>query len=366
MWYYFTVLISELAVNRFYTIDIVFVRDVIMRKPAVGIFVESNERVLNQEEEILVGLCYAKGADVVFFTKKDVDKDNNTINAGVWTKDGIAEETVQMPHWVECGARIGCQPFFRERSRVVDDFVLSKKDVADVMTDSPYASMVIPTMHTYKIGNILSFAMMWNEIIIKPLVGARGEGIHCVKKDSDGCFIFADTMGNEKKLSHKDSISELERLYKNYTVIVQPRMNFTNKDGQIMDFRINVEKNGEGKWQTIFMISRTSRGSIISNFSAGGYAALLEPTLANDYGDNAEKVKASLELIAREIPPFIEEKSRCNMLSLGIDVGIDRASLQPYIIEVNYVPKTTFPDKSLYLKTRAEYYAYLTKQLNQN
>lgn len=337
-----------------------------MRKPAVGIFIKSKERVLDQEEEVLVALCYAKGADVVFFTKNDVDKENGVINAGVWTKDGIAEELVCIPHWVECGIRIGARPFFRERCRVVDDFVLDKKDVADALTDSPYASMVIPTMHTHKAGNILSFARMWREIIVKPLTGSRGEGIHCIRKISDGSFVFVDTSGNEKKLSHKDSLAEIERLYNNFTVIVQPRMNFTNKDGQIMDFRINVQKNGEGKWQTIFVISRTSRGSIISNFSAGGYAALLETTLVNDYGDNAEKVKTSLEFVAEEIPRFIEERSACNMLSLGIDVGVDRDSLQPYIIEVNYVPKITFPDKSLYLKTRAEYYTYLTNQLKNN
>lgn len=334
-----------------------------MRKPAVGIFTDGFS--IRYDWEMVIKLCFANGADVVFFTKDDVDFDSETVNAQVWTPDGFVRETVKIPHYVECGPCLHeLRKYFSSKAIVVDNFKLSKKDVNDVLNRSKFAPCVIPTMHTYKVGNILSFAMMWNEIIIKPLVGARGEGIYCLKLLSDGTYLFTDTEGNEKKLSHDDSLKELEKLYDNLTVIVQPRMKFLNKDGQIMDFRLNVEKNGEGKWQTIFMIARTSRDKIVSNFSAGGYASLLDVTLAIDYGENAERVKASLEEIAVELPLLIEEESKCNMLSLGIDVGIDSETLQPYIIEVNYVPKLTFPDKSVYINTKADYFTYLSKQIN--
>ena len=130
-----------------------------------------------------------------------------------------------------------------------------------------------------------------------------------------------------------------------------------------MDFRINVSKNQRGEWETVFILSRTARDNIVSNVSHGGYASLPKPTIELDYGENAEKIKCELTRIAKKLPPIIEEASKCNMLSLGIDVGFDIETLNSYIIEVNYVPQVTFRNRDKYLYLHAEYFTYLARNL---
>lgn len=338
-----------------------------MRKPAIGLLTHDYKNKLSLSKEMMLKLCNATGADVVLFDYEDINYDIKAINAGVWTKDGFVEELVEYPHWVYLGSENDrLRLYFREEGILLDDFVLDKKDVNDELSKSKFAAMVIPSMYTHTMANVLTFALMWEEIIIKPLVGARGEGINSLKATADGGYFLTDAEGNARELDYAGCLAELKSLYGNNTVILEPRMKFLNKDGQIMDFRVNVQKNGEGKWETMFIIPRTSRDKIVSNFSAGGYASLLDVTLDIDYGENAEKVRRDLEYIAEEIPAFMEEKSKCNMLSLGIDVGFDVDTLQPYIIEINYVPKLTFPDKSRYISTRADYFLYLTKQVESN
>ncbi len=335
-----------------------------MRKPAVGLFF-ADYKEIDFSVEILLKLCNAIGADVVLFDKDNICFDQKIMKVRVWTRDGFVEEVVEYPHWIYLGAENGeLRQYFRSDGVLLDDFVLDKKDVNDELAKSKFASMNIPSMYTHTMTNVLSFALMWPEIIIKPLVGARGEGINCLKATADGGYMLTNADGNTMEYDYAGCLAELKALYGSNTVILEPRMKFLNKDGQIMDFRVNVHKNGKGEWETMFIIPRTSRDKIVSNFSAGGYASLLDVTLEVDYGENAEKVRHELEYIAKEIPPFMEEKSKCKILSLGIDVGIDADTLQPYIIEVNYVPQLTF-HKSKYLSTCADYFLYITKQLEE-
>ncbi len=331
-----------------------------MRRPFLGIFY--NELTFEEETKILMKLLFANGVDAVCFTASDVHSDSDTVNAKVLKDGEFTEEKVYLPRLLECGSLS-----HKNRQKlsticeIIDDFRLSKKDVNDLLLTTSFAPCVIPTRHTAKPQNILSLTALWKEIIIKPLVGARGEGICTLRSLPEGQFEMTDTKGKTEILDFNDALLRLENMYNNLTVIVQPRMKFLNSDGKIMDYRINVEKNGEGEWETVFMIARTSRDSIVSNFSAGGYASLLDVTLSKEYKDDALRVKEALERIASEVPMIIEKASECNMLSLGIDVGVDRDTLQAYIIEVNYVPQVHY-FKSEYLYKKAEYFSYLYRK----
>ncbi len=334
-----------------------------MRKPAIGIF-SISDRIIG-ENLLTVQLCYARGADVVYFTKDDINYDTNTINAQVWTVNGFVREVTEFPHYVEFGGGAGdYRKLLADETTIIDDYKLTKNQVSDFLLTTKFAPCIIPTVHTHNPVRVLSCSMMYDEIIIKPVEGARGERINCLKVCDEG-FVFTDTEGVVKALNYQDSLNYINELYNGKPLIIQPRMKFLNKDGRIMDFRINVEKNGKGEWSTVFMIARTSRGSIVSNISAGGYVSEAKKTLEIDFGENAQSLIEKFTEIAKDLPPLIEEASQCNMLSLGIDVAVDAETLQSYIIEVNVIPQVHY-HKSAYVSTKADYFAYLTKQIHNN
>lgn len=339
-----------------------------MRKPNLGFFREGGfiNNTPNHIYLLKLKLCYANGLDAVCFSLNDLDTDKDTINAFVWTKDGLKREVTRLPSLLEYGGGTKMRDYFRPKCTVIDDFNLSKKDVNDLLIKTEFASSVIPSIYTAIPEKILAYLNMWREVIVKPLAGARGENIICIKQNAQGNYILTDADREIGEKSYNECIEFLKELYNGFTVIVQPRLTFVNKNGNTMDFRLNITKNGKGEWETIFIIPRTSREKIISNFSQGGYASLLEPTLKLDFGDNWEKVLTDLNRIANKLPPIIEEASACNMLSLGIDVGFDYNTLNPYIIEVNYVPKLTFPDKLKYHYTQSDYFTYLVNKFNDN
>lgn len=334
-----------------------------MRKPAVGIFCEDKYFSEKSFSFFILKLCYAYGADVVAFTEKELNKEENTILARYWTQDGIKTETTLMPHWVECGPSKGWRPYFRDVAKVADDCTLTKKDISNKMINSKFASYVIPTIHTKLPSQVFTLLTMWPSVILKPLTGARGEGILCLEKSSEDKYTFSNTENTIGTYDKKGCTEMLEKIINNSLMIVQPRLRFTNQKGQTMDFRINSTKGTDGKWETIYMIARTARDSIVSNLSQGGYASLVKPTLEAEFGEKAEKILETFDFFAKEIPLYIEEISESNVLSLGIDIGIDYDTFNPYIIEVNYVPQVTFRGKARYADAVARYYAYLTKQI---
>lgn len=333
-----------------------------MHKPELGFYFNSSDNKPSALFLLKLKLCYANGIKAVCFSDTDLNKDDETINGYSWTKDGLIREISALPSLLEYGGGTEKRQYFREKCTIIDDFNLSKKDVNDLLATTEFANSVIPSLYTCIPQKMLSYLNMWGEVIIKPLAGARGEGIICIKLMSNGKYLLSDTDKEIGTMNYEECVSSLSKMY-HTTVIVQPRLKFTNKHGSIMDFRLNITKNGKGEWQTVFIIPRTSREKIISNFSQGGYASLLKPTLQLDYGEYSEKVYNELIRIAEKLPPIIEEASNCHMLSLGIDVGIEYDSLNPYIIEVNYVPKLTFPDKLKYHYIQSDYFAYIVNKL---
>lgn len=338
-----------------------------MRKPFLGIlsFFNSNGQ-LSPKFSAYVRLCFAEGIDVVCFSAEDVDMDKKTIHAKVWSFGSLSEEDVLLPEYVVCGkCDDSIRSFFCKNSKVLDNVVFTKISTNKALLDSRFADMVIPTMYTRTFDNTISFSNIWPEVIIKPVGGAKGEGVYSLKKLSKDSYILRDAYDREENMDYKQCKERLAGLYDDVAMI-QPKLAFLNKDGNTMDFRINVSKGAKGKWRTVFIIPRTSRSSIVSNFSHGGYAGLLMPTLEIDYGENARKVYEILESIGRELPVFLEETAGCNLLSLGIDVGFDYESLTPYIIEVNQIPKITFPDKLKVVNAQVEYFKYLSQKYNEN
>lgn len=335
-----------------------------MRKPFIGFVCDFNASgEVYKGVALSMKLCFANGVNAVCFTEESVDKEKKVVCAMVWTPKGFIEETTELPTFMVCGVcNADFRKFIAENCKIVDNCVLTKQNTNEALLNSEFAETVIPSIYTKNPDRIFMMAKMWKKLILKPLEGARGEGIYCLETIGDGRFRLTDSDCHSYELDKETCINRMSAIFEGFfNVIVQPKVNITNKDGNVMDFRINVSKGGKGSWETIFIIPRSSRGSIVSNLCHGGYTSELDATLEMEYGENADKVYKMLCNLAEKLPPLLEKAMGCSLLSLGIDVGFDRDSLMPYVIEVNQYPTVTYYSLQYYY-TQSEYYKYLSEK----
>ena len=225
-----------------------------MRKPELGFYFYSQDNKPSSVFLLKLKLCYANGIDAVCFCQAELNESNKTIEAYSWTKEGLVKETTALPYLLEYGGGTKYREYFRDKCTIIDDFNLSKKDVNDLLAKTEFANSVIPSIYTNNPIKMLNYLNMWSEVIIKPLAGARGEGIICIKQTADGRYLISDTENESHTADYEECLNILKKAYST-TVIVQPRLKFTNKHGSIMDFRLNITKNGKGEWQTVFIIA---------------------------------------------------------------------------------------------------------------
>src|SRR5699024_1011297 len=91
----------------------------------------------------------------------------------------------------------------------------------------------------------------------------------------------------------------------------------------------------------------------------GGGVSATEPFLKFNFGDKWSEVENKLVSVAITLPPKIEELRNYNLMTLGIDVGIDKLG-NVYVFEVNSSPGASQSalEVSLY---RSQYYKYKLK-----
>ena len=114
------------------------------------------------------------------------------------------------------------------------------------------------------------------------------------------------------------------------------------KSGQVFDFRLHVQKNGEGKWVITTMYPRVApSGSIIPNINNGGFTNYLDPFLQLDFQEQAFDIKRLLGHFALSLAQHLDEIQMVKfgevIDEIGIDVGLDE-NQKIWVYEVNWRP----------------------------
>ena len=84
--------------------------------------------------------------------------------------------------------------------------------------------------------------------------------------------------------------------------------NSTTKSGQVYDFRLHVQKNGEGKWVITTIYPRIApMGSIIANINNGGFTNYLDPFLQQEFKEEAFNIRRTLEHFSLSLANHLDE-----------------------------------------------------------
>lgn len=290
----------------------------------------------------------AEGVDFFYFTPKRVDFKSRTIQGKVLEEGKWQEKTMPFPDVIyNAGSpeklSISKEIINRLRKEIpfTTNSIGNKWNVTRRLKEAKeFAKYLIPSEAVTNEEQFQKFMATYKKVVFKPVEGRKGKGIYFISKVGTGYDIQQDTKIEHYTLAQLKAF--LTERFAEGAYIVQPYIQSTMKSGQVFDFRIHVQKNGEGKWVITTVYPRVApSGSIIPNINNGGYTNYLEPFLALEFQREAFNMKRTLEhfglSLARHLDDIQMSKFGEVIDEIGIDVGVDEHQ-KIWIYEVNWRP----------------------------
>ena len=336
---------------------------------------DSDSAIALFEQQLLL-LSRAYGIDACVFSPLSIDCSLSSPEVPVQYWDGTAmRQTVAVvPKILDCRfnlllpevvASLSTEQhrWLLQHSTFADHRGILKEQLSQLLMCSPLYAMAIPTYKVEEYEELLRLAKMLQHCILKPSGGHHGRYVSRV--DYEGITLSFENANGTKELT-----TELWERYKSALVrtgmgipILQPRLNFSYDAEHAVDIRLLVAHGGSGAWEEVDSCARIGPNKLVSNVAQGGCVADTEGMLRQIAGARADELLATLHRIAAELPPMIERVVNGNITCLGFDIGIDRDTLEPYIIEANTFPGGTKSHSWDLALKRAQYYQYLLRSM---
>jgi YheC/D like ATP-grasp len=202
---------------------------------------------------------------------------------------------------------------------------------------SPY---LLPSKIVRSPRGFFDFFNQYRNVVFKPVNGRKGQGVTFINRINDMFHLLIST--DDFNLNYDELRAYVSSKLQEEPYLVQPYINCKTQSGQAYDFRLHVQKNGEGKWVITRIYPRMGpHGSIVSNINSGGSTNYLEPFLKQEFGDEYYDVKRYLERFSLQLADHMDELQQDSFSEtldeLGIDVALDDMR-KIWIYEVNWRP----------------------------
>ncbi|WHY02041.1 YheC/YheD family protein [Neobacillus sp. DY30] len=284
-----------------------------------------------------------EGIHFFYFSFNNVDFDNMKIDGWMYEDGKWIQKQVDFPAVVINS----CNPKTENQSNILrklkqyanlTSFPVGNKMKVykKVKKAKEFASYLIPSTTLNMPEELISFLKNQPRAVIKPLSGNHGKKVFFIEKTQQQYKVteeFNTIYMNEKELN-----KYFQPIITGKKFLMQPFIECKTKNGLTYDFRLHVQKNGDGKWEINLIYPRISgNAKMISNISSGGYRGELASFLKDEFGDDSKKVKESLEVFALTFSAHFDTLYEHSFDELGIDVGID-VNQRLWMFEVNWRP----------------------------
>lgn len=305
-------------------------------------------------ETVLKSYAYAavakaEGVDFFYFTPRRVDFSTRKIQGKVLEKGKWVEKTVSFPDVIynagspeKLAASRDIINRLRKEIPFTTNSIGNKWNVTRRLKEAKeFENYLIPSEVVTKKEAFQKLMTIYKKVVFKPVEGRKGKGIYFISKVGLTAYdIQQDT--TSKRYTEAQLNAFLTERFAEESYIVQPYIQSKMKSGQVFDFRIHVQKNGEGKWVITTAYPRVApSGSIIPNINNGGFTNYLEPFLALEFQEEAFNMKRMLEHFGLSLAQHLDEiqmnKFGEVIDEIGIDVGVDEQQ-KIWIYEVNWRP----------------------------
>ncbi|MFD0716459.1 YheC/YheD family protein [Paenibacillus sp. GCM10027626] len=332
-----------------------------MGQPVLGILtLYLNEDRALEERPIYQKMTSAGksiGLDVFVFTPQDVNYKQNRIHAMVYNPEtkSWTRKWRTFPHMIYDRCRIQRSRRFEQllhfrkkygHLTFLNRVLRNKWTVYKTMRADERFRKHLPATTMYdSIQDVLLMLRKYPIVFLKPIGGTGGRGILRIEKLRNGQVLIQGRDQSRRIISpQRVPLSSLSsRLakwdLKSKRYMVQQGIQLKLPNGRVHDYRMLVQKNGQGLWEVTGCAARIGAPrSITSNLHGGGEAtsmsSLLEQWLENS--DTAGEVKQTADNFGVETAAFLE-KSYGRLCELALDIAIDRKG-HIWLLEVNPKP----------------------------
>lgn len=364
-----------------------------MSQPTLGILtLYLNERRHLEERPVYQKMIAAGkkvGLEVYVFTPQDVDEQQRRINAmcynpetGRWTR-----KWTRFPHMIFDRCRIQNSYRFKQLCRFRNKYkhllflnrpLRNKWTIHQVLSGVASIKPHLPSTRLYRSIQDLQSMLRTNSLIyLKPINGTGGRGILRIERSlSSPSTVFVQGRDHQRRIiqPQKLTLNQLATKLAAWRAVdrylVQQGISLKLSNGRVHDYRMLVQKNGNGKWEVTGCAGRVGANrSITSNLHGGGRAVRMDELLKKWIGDEQRiaEVKEEAERISLEIAQYLEEKYGA-LCELALDLAIDRKG-HIWLLEVNPKPArevfSRIGDRETYraaISRPIEYAAWLHRQ----
>jgi hypothetical protein len=198
---------------------------------------------------------------------------------------------------------------------------------------------LIPFYEVTDVQMFFDIIKRYEKVIIKPLTGHQGVGVVFIEKDGVDHYKINDA-GLVSSINEKQLLNLISHIIQDQDYLVQKFISSKTKTGHVFNFRLHVQKNGEGKWVITSIYPRIGRLGVITS-NMGSYSTYLDTFLKIEFGDSWYDIRRDLEKFAIRFSNHFDSLYDIELDELGIDVGID-AKQKLWLFEVNWRPSSPF------------------------
>lgn len=320
----------------------------------------------------------AEGAELIYFSPGSIDYDHSTIRGYVYESGEWKWVITPFPAVIyNAGSPEKMAESKAELARLSKEIPFTSFSIGNKMSvykrlkrAGTFSKYLIPSESVFSCEDFLHYLDLYDRVIFKPVSGHKGQDVILVERNGDNFHLQID--GEHYYYNYSDLHHFITRKTAEEKFMIQPYISCKTKTGCTYDFRLHVQKNGEGRWVITAIYPRIGApGSIITNISKGGSSNNLVLFLKQEFGDEYYNMKQYLEQfslhLAAHLDSIQQEYFAETLDELGIDVGLDESG-KICIYEVNWRPgcPPLFDLELDIVRNSIRYAMHLAKKRQQN
>ncbi|NOV01269.1 YheC/YheD family endospore coat-associated protein [Paenibacillus planticolens] len=200
------------------------------------------------------------------------------------------------------------------------------------------------TVRFSSVQELLKFLKKHKLVYVKPKSGTGGRGILRIEQLDHDLYLLQGrnqqrTIITPYRASEKQLLVKLHSLKLSPDYVVQQGIQLKLRDGRVHDYRLLIQKNGQGEWEVTGCAGRIGpQRSITSNLHGGGSAVSQDKLLAYRFAssEKTETIKQEMNSFAYMLADFLETKFG-KLCELGMDIAVDPRG-EVWLLEVNPKP----------------------------